>query len=187
MALCFCMLFFSTEVRKGALESDGTNDIAWVAARKYLGTSVRYVSLSYQNKKAITGKKFRLKVLQALPCEKKNLCFFYAAWWDILFPPIFLVPEPDENSESWQENRIAVSCSCFVLQTSFSIHNVFFQQNKHLLLNKLVCRSKDEQDTAIRFSCHDSEFSSDYSTFAQLSEELIIYIAGNKETVHASK
>ena len=77
------------------------------------------------------------------------------------------VLEPDENSESWQENRTnrycdkkTESCSSFDLQPFLLIHNVFFQQNKHLLLNKLVCRSKDEQDMAIRFSCHDSEFSS---------------------------
>ena len=56
------------------------------------------------------------------------------------------------------------SCSSFDLQPFLLIHNVFFQQNKHLLLNKLVCRSKDEQDTAIRFSCHDSEFSSGSGT-----------------------
>ena len=33
------------------------------------------------------------------------------------------------------------------------------------MLNKLVFMSKDEQDTAIRFSCHDSEFSSDSSIY----------------------
>ena len=33
-------------------------------------------------------------------------------------------------------------------------YNVFFHQNEHLWLNKLVCRSKDERDTVIRFPCH---------------------------------
>ena len=57
----------------------------------------------------------------------------------------------------------------------YTIHNVFFQQNKHLLLNKLVCRSKDEQFgflleqfNLVRFSCHDSEFSSDSSNFKRV-------------------
>ena len=61
--------------------------------------------------------------------------------------------------QNWQmailNSRQSTNFKSFLL-----IHHVFFQQNKHLLLNKLVCRSKDEQDTAIRFSCHDSEFSS---------------------------
>jgi len=64
----------------------------------------------------------------------------------------------------WPRNTLAAAGSC---KTWFYL----FQQNKHLLLNKLVCRSKDEQDTAIWFSCHDSEFSSDSSNQVQKSKE----------------
>ena len=73
---------------------------------------------------------------------------------------IDLVLESDDNSESWQENRIFVSCSSFDIQTSLSNKRCF------VWIEKLVCRLKDEQDTAIRFTCHDSELSSDSGTYA---------------------
>ena len=77
------------------------------------------------------------------------------------------VLESDENSESWQKNQIAVSCSSFDLQTSLFNKRCLFCWKNTLWISRNGCRSKDEQDSVflsqyllVRFSCHDSEFSS---------------------------
>ena len=92
---------------------------------------------------------------------------YWYFWAVVILIGTIIVPEPDENSESWQENRIAVSCSSFDLQTSLFNKRCLFCWKNTLWISRNGCRWKDEQDSVflsrnllVRFSCHDSEFSS---------------------------